>query len=99
MSERLMEAIEKGDAPFAYIPTEIGELKFCCTDNERKQPYSKEGKRKKTYLLDMWVIIIPILFLAIFNNSPIIDIVSKGRKEAKRKTGPMMFHRSRLWIL
>ena len=75
MSKRLMEAIEKGDAPFAYIPTEIGELKFCCTDNERKQPYSKEEKRKK---LTCWIcgcLIIPILFWAIFNNSPIIDAI------------------------
>lgn len=46
-SERLLMAIQNGVAPFKYIPTEIGSLIFCYTDNENAEPYNKNQKIRK----------------------------------------------------
>lgn len=75
ISKNLLEAIPKGEAPFAYIPEDLGELKFVYTSNAKKEPYSKEEKRKK---LLYWIggsIFISIACWLIFNNSPVFDSI------------------------
>lgn len=74
-SKSLLEAIANGEAPFAYIPEEIGDLRFCYANNMKKDPYTKEEKRKK---LLYWIgcsIIVPIVCWIVFNNSPIFDTI------------------------
>lgn len=75
MSKELLTSIEKGDAPFKFIPEEVGNLKFCYTDNVKAEPYTKEVKRKK---LLYWIggsIAIASACWILFNNSPIFDSI------------------------
>lgn len=75
LSEELLTAIEKNEAPFKYIPEEVGNLKFCYTDNTKAEPYTKEVKRKK---LLSWIggsIAVAVACWCIFNNSPIFDSI------------------------
>jgi hypothetical protein len=75
LSEQLLTAIENGDAPFKYIPEEIGALKFCYTDNTRAEPYSKEVKCKKLIYWIGGTLIVPALCWCLFNNSPVINSI------------------------
>ena len=74
-SKNLMEAIEKKEAPFKYIPSEIGQLKFCYTNNIKSEPYTKQERNKK---LLTWIggsIAVALLCWLVFNNSPIFDSI------------------------
>lgn len=46
-SERLLMAIQNGVASFKYIPTEIGNIMFCYTNNENAEQYNKNQKIRK----------------------------------------------------
>lgn len=75
LSKDLLASIEKGDAPFKYIPEEVGNLKFCYTDNVKAEPYTKEVKRKK---LLSWIggsIAVAAACWLLFNNSPVFDSI------------------------
>lgn len=70
-----MDAIAKNEAPFRFIPTEIGELKFCYTNNIKSEPYSKQEKNKKLFTWIGSCVAISAAFWLIFNNSPIFDTI------------------------
>lgn len=70
-----MEAIERNEAPFRYIPSEIGQLKFCCTTNAKTEPYTKQVLVKKLFLWIGGSIAVTSLCWLIFNNSPIFDSI------------------------
>lgn len=74
-SKNLMDAIAKNEAPFRFIPTEIGELKFCYTNNIKSEPYSKQEKNKKLFTWIGSCLAISAACWLIFNNSPIFDII------------------------
>lgn len=74
-SKNLMEAIEKNEAPFRYIPSEIGELKFCYTNNIKLEPYSKQERNKKLFIWIGSCIAISLACWFIFNNSPTFDTI------------------------
>lgn len=74
-SKNLMEAIEKNEAPFRYIPSEIGELKFCYTNNIKSEPYTKQEKNKKLFSWIGGCIAVAVSCWLIFNNSPIFDTI------------------------
>lgn len=74
-SKRFLDAVAKGEAPFASIPKEIGDLKFCYTDNAKKEPYTKEEKQKK---LLYWIgssLLIVAIFWIVFNKYPILNSI------------------------
>lgn len=70
-----MDAIAKNEAPFRFIPTEIGELKFCYTNNIKSEPYSKQEKNKKLFTWIGSCVAISAACWLIFNNSPILDTI------------------------
>lgn len=70
-----MEALEKNEAPFRYIPTEIGSLKFCYTNNIKSEPYSIQEKRKKLFSWIGGSIAVAVACWLVFNNSPIFDSI------------------------
>lgn len=70
-----MDAIAKNEAPFRFIPTEIGELKFCYTNNIKSEPYSKQEKNKKLFTWIGSCLAISAACWLIFNNSPIFDTI------------------------
>lgn len=70
-----MEAIERNEAPFKFIPTEIGELKFCYTTNIKSEPYTKQEKIKKLFSWIGGCIAVTTACWFIFNNSPIFDSI------------------------
>lgn len=74
-SKNLMDAIAKNEAPFRFIPTEIGELKFCYTNNIKSEPYSKQEKNKKLFTWIGSCLAISAACWLIFNNSPIFDTI------------------------
>lgn len=74
-SKDLMDAIAKNEAPFRFIPTEIGELKFCCTNNIKSEPYTKQEKNKKLFTWIGSCVAIAVACWLIFNNSPIFDTI------------------------
>lgn len=74
-SKSLMDAIAKNEAPFRFIPTEIGELKFCYTNNIKSEPYSKQEKNKKLFTWIGSCLAISAACWLIFNNSPIFDTI------------------------
>lgn len=74
-SKNLMDAIAKNEAPFRFIPTEIGELKFCYTNNIKSEPYSKQEKNKKLFTWIGSCVAISAACWLIFNNSPIFDTI------------------------
>lgn len=75
MSEQLLTSIEKGEAPFKYIPAEVGNLKFCYTDNVKSEPYTKEVKRKKLFSWIGGSLAVASVCWILFNNSPIFDSI------------------------
>lgn len=74
-SKNLMDAIAKNEAPFRFIPTEIGELKFCYTNNIKSEPYTKQEKNKKLFTWIGSCVAISAACWLIFNNSPIFDSI------------------------
>lgn len=74
-SKNLMDAIAKNEAPFRFIPTEIGELKYCYTNNTKSAPYSKQEKNKKLFTWIGSCVAISAACWLIFNNSPIFDTI------------------------
>lgn len=70
-----MEAIDKNEAPFRYIPSEIGSLKFCYTNNIKSEPYSKQEKKKKLFSWIGGSIAVALACWFVFNNSPIFDSI------------------------
>ena len=74
-SKNLMDAIAKNEAPFRFIPIEIGELKFCYTNNIKSEPYSKQEKNKKLFTWIGSCVAIAAACWIIFNNSPIFDTI------------------------
>ncbi len=70
-----MDAIAKNEAPFRFIPTEIGELKYCYTNNTKSAPYSKQEKNKKLFTWIGSCVAISAACWLIFNNSPIFDTI------------------------
>lgn len=74
-SKNLMDAIAKNETPFRFIPTEIGELKFCYTNNIKSEPYSKQEKNKKLFTWIGSCLAISAACWLIFNNSPIFDTI------------------------
>lgn len=74
-SKTLMEAIAKNEAPFRVMPTEIGNLKFCYTNNAKSEPYTKQEKNKKLFIWIGSCLAISVACWLIFNNSPIFDTI------------------------
>lgn len=74
-SQNLMEAIDKNEAPFRFIPSEIGKLKFCYTNNIKSEPYTKQEKNKKLFSWIGGCVAVSIACWLIFNNSPIFDTI------------------------
>lgn len=74
-SKNLLDAIEKNGAPFRYIPKEVGELKFCYTNNIKSEPYSKQERNKKLFRWIGACIAISLACWFLFNNSPVFDAI------------------------
>lgn len=70
-----MDAIAKNEAPFRFVPTEIGELKFCYTNNTKSEPYTNQEKNKKFFIWIGSCVAITAACWLIFNNSPIFDTI------------------------
>lgn len=70
-----MEAIEKNEAPFRCIPSEIGELKFCYTNNIKLEPYSKQERNKNLFTWIGSCIAISLACWFLFSNSPVFDTI------------------------
>lgn len=74
-SINLMEAIDRNEAPFRYIPSEIGKLKFCYTNNNNSEPYTKQEKNKKLLTWIAGCVVVSTACWLIFNSSPIFDSI------------------------
>lgn len=74
-SKNLLDAIEKGKAPFKYIPSEVGVLKFCYTDNIKSDPYTQEEKNKKLFSWISCCVAVAVACWLIFNNSHVFDTI------------------------
>lgn len=70
-----MDAIAKNEAPFRFVPPEIGGLKFCYTNNTKSEPYTNQEKNKKFFIWIGSCVTITAACWLIFNNSPIFDTI------------------------
>lgn len=75
VSTELLASIEKGEAPFKFIPEEVGNLKFCYTSNDKAEPYAKEVKHKKLLSWICGSVAVAAVCWFVFNNSPIFDSI------------------------
>lgn len=74
-SKILMDSLERNEAPFRFIPSEIGKLQFCYTTNNKSEPYTNQEKIKKLFRWIGCCVVVSVSCWLFFNNSPIFDTI------------------------
>lgn len=74
-SQAFLNSIEEGESIFQHVPTDLGQLVFCGTTNEKAAP-NDAAKTKKQMIQTIAFIVIGIAATwAIFHNSPVFSSI------------------------